>query len=70
MATDRERGPKEGPSWADFERRTYSPTHGFANPRNPPQGGTGVPPKPAAGPAPIRVENPPGKPGNGGEQSE
>jgi Family of unknown function (DUF6338) len=30
---------------------TYTPTHGFADPNNPPQGGSGVPPKPGITPS-------------------
>jgi hypothetical protein len=57
MADDREPAGEELPSSAAIERRTYSPTHGFADPSNPPQGGTGVPPKPSSPPAPARAES-------------
>ena len=35
---------------------TYSPTHGYANPANPPQGGSGVPRPASGGKAPNATE--------------
>jgi hypothetical protein len=63
MAKGREREREESTSSAGFERRTYSPTHGFADPSNPPQGGSGVPPKPASGVPPAPSESQPERPG-------
>lgn len=37
---------------------TYSPTHGYANPANPPQGGSGVPKPPSGGNAPNATNAP------------